>query len=150
MACVYCAVRTGSSNRKDYVSFLKDLMKCLRMYAKYYRTTNGDLRFYWWFCRKMICCGDNYKKQSKIHEWLRRLKVRWAMKEMKLSESAAKDSSHPGRCDLLAGRVTDVSKYRTAFILWWSSPRRVLSSWTAEDEGTKRAEEEEELYVMWK
>jgi len=48
MACVYCAVRTGSSNRRDYVSSLKVLMKCLIVYAKFYSTTNGDLRFCWW------------------------------------------------------------------------------------------------------
>jgi hypothetical protein len=83
----------------------------------------------------MICCGDNYKEQSKVHEWLRRLKVRWAMKEMKLSDSVVKDSSPPGRCDLLAGRVTDVSKYRTAFIFMMKMK-------------ALREADEEELYII--
>jgi hypothetical protein len=74
----------------------------------------------------MVCCGDNYKEQSKVHECLRRLKVRWAMKEMKLSDSVAKDSSPPGRCDLLAGRATEVSKYLTAFIFMMKQSKKSI------------------------
>jgi hypothetical protein len=44
-----------SSNRRDYVSSLKGLMKCLRAYAKFYRMTNGDVRFYWWLGADAAC-----------------------------------------------------------------------------------------------
>jgi len=48
------------------------------------------------------------------------------MEEMKLSDSVAKDSSPPGRCDLLAGRVTDVSKYLTAVIFMMKQSKKSI------------------------
>ena len=72
-------------------------------------------------CKKIIV---KLWRQIREREQSPRMVEKWAMKELKLSGSVAKDSSPPERCGLLAGRVTDVSKYRTAFIFMMKQAKK--------------------------